>query len=329
MVIHQVLSRAGCRYIARGDDRWLSNTAPPTPSPGPWRCFPTPSGCVPPHSHADAGLLAQREPARPLHQLATDPFGNYLRQAGFPEPVKELDITVDVVADMTLINPFDFFLEPYAEYPSSIRQPCRYRSRALPATCGRRWPGRRVRRPAGARVGAAAHHRAYAGLQGDERPRMVDFLVAVNTALQHDAAYVAHGAEPGPRQHPGKALGSCRDSAATAGLQAAARSRLAAVRLRLPGTLALRRRGAGRGCVDPKARTSPTCTPGPGVFVPDCGLDRSRPTPRGCSPARALHSPVARPPVQLGTDRRRGRSGCGRPTHFSNTNTRVHRTPRG
>ena len=40
--------------------------------------------------------------------------------------VGQLDITVDVVADMTVINPFDFFLEPYAErfpfeYPDALR----------------------------------------------------------------------------------------------------------------------------------------------------------------------------------------------------------------
>lgn len=49
-----------------------------------------------------------------------DPFGNYLARIVFPEKTDELEITVDLIADMTAINPFDFFLEDSAEkYPFS------------------------------------------------------------------------------------------------------------------------------------------------------------------------------------------------------------------
>lgn len=88
-----------------------------------------------------------------------DPFGNYLARLVFPEPVKELDICVDLVAEMTVINPFDFFLEEYAErypfaYPDALRAD-------LSPTCAgvdEFADAVPVRWCAGS--GAAAHHRA-------------------------------------------------------------------------------------------------------------------------------------------------------------------------
>jgi uncharacterized protein (DUF2126 family)/transglutaminase-like putative cysteine protease len=47
-----------------------------------------------------------------------DPQGNYIARLVFPKKTKDFSITVDVIADMTSINPFDFFLEAYADrYP--------------------------------------------------------------------------------------------------------------------------------------------------------------------------------------------------------------------
>ncbi|GAA4974984.1 transglutaminase family protein [Algibacter aquimarinus] len=44
-----------------------------------------------------------------------DPFGNYLARLIFPEKTKELTIDVEIIADLKTINPFDFFVEEYAE----------------------------------------------------------------------------------------------------------------------------------------------------------------------------------------------------------------------
>src|SRR5690606_15416956 len=62
-------------------------------------------------------------PASHFINWQQDIFGNYIARFVFPEKTRELEITVDVVADMTVINPFDFFMEGYAErFPFAYRQ---------------------------------------------------------------------------------------------------------------------------------------------------------------------------------------------------------------
>jgi len=47
-----------------------------------------------------------------------DAYGNFVARITFPEPTREIEITVDLIADMTVINPFDYFIEDWAtHYP--------------------------------------------------------------------------------------------------------------------------------------------------------------------------------------------------------------------
>src|SRR3979411_3269553 len=53
-------------------------------------------------------------PAQHLGNWRQDPNGNWLARFVFPEKARELRFTVDLLAEMTAFNPFDFFLEPFA-----------------------------------------------------------------------------------------------------------------------------------------------------------------------------------------------------------------------
>src|SRR5687767_3345657 len=50
-----------------------------------------------------------------------DPFSNHQARLVFTKPARELLVEVDLVAELVAVNPFDFFVEEYAE-----KHPFRY-----------------------------------------------------------------------------------------------------------------------------------------------------------------------------------------------------------
>ncbi|RUY80957.1 transglutaminase family protein, partial [Mesorhizobium sp. M7A.F.Ca.CA.001.10.2.1] len=138
------------------------------------------------------------EPANHFVNLQQDPYGNFLARFVFPEPVTELKIEVDLVADMTVYNPFDFFVEPSAEafpfeYPEEIRDDLAIY---------------RTPEPAGPLLSALLN------TIDRSAPNTVNFLVDLNARLQREIAYIVR-METGvfsPEETLAAKKGSCRDS---------------------------------------------------------------------------------------------------------------------
>ncbi|MFO0889070.1 MAG: transglutaminase family protein [Isosphaeraceae bacterium] len=74
-----------------------------------------------PAPHCRTPILSYSLRVTPLPHFLNwqqDPYSNHLARLVFPEPVRELNFEVDLIAEMTVINPFDFFIEDSAgHYP--------------------------------------------------------------------------------------------------------------------------------------------------------------------------------------------------------------------
>lgn len=128
-----------------------------------------------------------------------DPFANPIARCVFPELTKEFSVTVDLVADMTVINPFDFFVEESAE----------------------QWPftySNDVKKQLGpylAKSDMTDRLRDWVKSMPTTSDRIIDLLVEVNRRAQEHVKYTIR-MEPGvqsPDETLSLASGSCRDSA--------------------------------------------------------------------------------------------------------------------
>jgi uncharacterized protein (DUF2126 family)/transglutaminase-like putative cysteine protease len=154
-----------------------------------------------PAPHCRTSILSYSlriEPAEHFINWQQDPFSNYLARLVIPEKTTEFKVTVDLVAEMSVYNPFDFFLEPGAErfpfaYDDALKQELAPYLVAEPAT---------------------PRFQSFLATIDRSEQRTIDFMVALNQRLQKDIRYLIR-MEPGvqsPEQTLQQASGSCRDT---------------------------------------------------------------------------------------------------------------------
>lgn len=138
-------------------------------------------------------------PANHFVNWQQDPLGNWIARYVFPEKTTELKIEVDFTAQMTTVNPFDFFVEPYADsFPFEYTQDLKTELAPYLETVK---PDRLFAK--------------YLDTIPHEAPNTVNFLVDLNRELQKKIGYVIR-MEAGvqtPEETLSSAAGSCRDSA--------------------------------------------------------------------------------------------------------------------
>lgn len=139
------------------------------------------------------------EPKEHFINWQQDSFGNYLARVVMQEKVKEFKVEVEVVAEMTVINPFDFFVEEYAE-----KFPFQYNLQDTKELA-----------PYFEIVENGPHLQEWVKkLENYKNINIVDFLVAINREVYKEIDYTVR-LEPGVftcEESLEKKLGSCRDS---------------------------------------------------------------------------------------------------------------------
>ena len=159
-----------------------------------------------PAAHSRTPILSYSlsiEPAGHFLNWQQDPFGNWVARLVFPEKADSLKITVDLVADMTVINPFDFFIDEFAtnfpfDYPENLKRelgPYLEADNNSPLLV--QWV-KTIKKEL-----------------LDKPLRTIDMLVGINQRVKDDVSYIVR-LEAGvqtPEQTLELKRGSCRDSA--------------------------------------------------------------------------------------------------------------------
>ncbi|SHN62970.1 DUF2126 domain-containing protein [Bradyrhizobium erythrophlei] len=155
-----------------------------------------------PAPHTRTPILSYSLKVTPTNHFVNwqqDPQGNWLARFVFPEKANELKIEVDFTAQMTVINPFDFFVEPYADsFPFEYSADLKTELAPYLAT-----------------IVPGPHLAAYLASIKREATSTVNFLVELNAELQKKIRYVIR-MEAGvqtPEETLSACAGSCRDSA--------------------------------------------------------------------------------------------------------------------
>ncbi|TWD46720.1 uncharacterized protein (DUF2126 family) [Agrobacterium vitis] len=155
-----------------------------------------------PAAHSRTKVLSHSLKVTPENHfvnLQQDPYGNYLARFVFPDLVTEFKIEVDLIADMTVYNPFDFFTEEEAvtwpfSYPEDIRDDLAIYMKPEPDS--------------------PALSAFMDSLDKTPGQGTVDMIVGINAKLQQQIGYVIR-MEPGvqtPEETLTSAKGSCRDT---------------------------------------------------------------------------------------------------------------------